>query len=158
MYVGRLAGGVANVEGYFDALFFLKSFTKVSFGGGGVIALRCCAISNADFGLLEENPDEDLPLLEEKPEEGLLLEEEKPVLGFTALGLLPEENPEPEERLEEKPELELEERLEENPDERLEENEERLEENPFASASITGSISTDITTISSLMYFFIMLF
>ena len=147
MYVGRLAGGVANVEGYFPALFFLKSFTKVSFGGGGVIALRCCAISNADFCLLEENPDEDLPELEEKPE-----------LGFTALGLLPEEKPEPEERLEEKLELELEERLEEKPDERLEENEERLEENPFASASITGSISTDIATNSSLMYFFIMLF
>jgi hypothetical protein len=157
MYVGRVAGGVANVEGYFPALFFLKSFTKVSFGGGGVIDLRCCAISNADFGLLEENPDEE-PELEEKPEEGLLLEEEKPVLGFTALGLLLDENPELEERLEEKPELELEERLEEKPDERLEENEERLEENPFASASITGNISTDIATISSLMYFFIMLF
>ena len=124
-----------NVVGYFDAFFCLKSETNLSFGGGGVIAFRCCEISNAFFGLGE---------LTEPLEFGLLEEDENPLEeGLTALGLLEEDD----ERDEEKP-LDDEERDEENPPE-------RDEENPLPFAPITGSKIIDSPRIRYLIYFFI---
>ncbi len=117
-----------NVVGYFDAFFCLKSETNLSFGGGGVIAFRCCEISNALFGLGE---------LTEPLEFGLLEEDENPLEeGLTALGLLEEDD---EERDEEKPL----------------DDEERDEEKPLPFASITGSKIIEIPRIRYVIYFFI---
>lgn len=138
---------MSKVVGYFAALFFLKSETYWSFGGGGVSALRCCAISNAFFGadgvtvvlefeLLEdeENPVEGLTAL------GLLEDEEKPDEGLLALGLLEDDENPPE-------------REEENP---LERDEEKPPERVFASAlSIAGKTISDSEAISRVIYFFI---
>jgi hypothetical protein len=119
---------VLNVVGYFDAFFCLKSETNLSFGGGGVIAFRCCEISNALFGLGE---------LTEPLEFGLLEEDENPLEeGLTALGLLEEDD---EERDEEKPL----------------DDEERDEEKPLPFASITGSKIIEIPRIRYVIYFFI---
>ena len=117
-----------NVVGYFEAFFCLKSETNLSFGGGGVIAFRCCEISNALFGLGE---------LTEPLEFGLLEEDENPLEeGLTALGLLEEDD---EERDEEKPL----------------DDEERDEEKPLPFASITGSKIIEIPRIRYVIYFFI---
>ncbi len=134
-----------NVVGYFEAFFCLKSETNLSFGGGGVIAFRCCEISNALFGLGELTEPLEFGLLEEDEnplEEGLtalgLLEEDENPLeeGLTALGLLEEDD---EERDEEKPL----------------DDEERDEEKPLPFASITGSKIIEIPRIRYVIYFFI---